>query len=78
MSVISAVFVSSTDIGASSRQRGAQIGESLFSILIYSFGILVAHRYHVMGLRVVRSIRGCFVARAVRIGWIDLSTRPTR
>jgi hypothetical protein len=61
MSAISAMCVSSPDIGTGSHQRGAEIGESLFSILIYSFGILVAHRYHVMGLRVVRSIRECFL-----------------
>ena len=61
MSAISTVVISSTEIGTGSHERGAQISESLFSILIYSFGIFVAHRYHVMGLRVVRSIRECFL-----------------
>ncbi|CAF1513450.1 unnamed protein product, partial [Rotaria sordida] len=34
-------------------QRGAQIGQSLISVIFYGFGIFVAYRYYETGLRVV-------------------------
>ncbi|CAF1535647.1 unnamed protein product, partial [Rotaria sordida] len=33
-------------------QRGAQIGQSLISVIFYGFGIFVAYRYYETGLRV--------------------------
>ncbi|CAF1418733.1 unnamed protein product [Rotaria sp. Silwood1] len=38
-------------------QRGAQIGQSLISIIFYGFGIFVAYRYYETGLRVKISIK---------------------
>ena len=61
MGAISAIFESSSDFGPDSNRRGTQIGNSLVSILFYSFGLIVAHRYHVMGLRVVCIIRESFL-----------------
>ncbi|CAF3565778.1 unnamed protein product [Rotaria sp. Silwood1] len=34
-------------------QRGAQIGQSLISVIFYGFGIFVAYQYYETGLRVV-------------------------
>ena len=61
---ISAVFESPSDFGTGSNRRSAQIGNSLVLILSDSFGLIVAHRYHALGLRVV-----CIIQKSSLILW---------
>jgi hypothetical protein len=42
-------------------RQGPQIGQAITSILFYGFGLLVAHRYSEIGLRVVRIISRFFL-----------------
>lgn len=45
-------------------QRGSQIGSSLTAILVYGIGILVAHQYSTLGLRIVCIISYLFLHSA--------------